>query len=235
MKTPVGFAQLSKHYGQRTVLDGVDIDLKPAGLVLLTGPNGTGKSTLLKILAGIEKPDHGFVIDARRRLGWARAKKRLRSHLIYLHQQPYLYDRSVLGNLLYGLTGPRAERRCRALQALGEVRLSHLAERHATGLSGGERQRLALARALLRSPDYLLLDEPTASLDPQARDMCLSLLCRFRERGIGLVIASHDPDQISPLADHHWHLQGGHLVTHQPPRRHPTVIPFPTVQAGAQP
>jgi tungstate transport system ATP-binding protein len=241
MTTSLHFHGLHKAFGPRSVLDGVDLQLHAGQLTLLTGPNGAGKSTLLKILAGIDRPDRGGLLHDGRPLGWQRAKSRLRSRLIYLHQQPYLYDRSVLDNLLYGLDGPRAARRDQARQVLDEVGLSYLAGRDATGLSGGERQRLALARALLRNPDYLLLDEPTASLDPQARDLCLQLLCGLRERGIGLLVASHDLAQQLSLADHHWHLQDGQLQclnpadTVQPAPADATTLPFPTLIAGGKP
>jgi len=240
MTSTLHFQGLHKAFGPRSVLERVDLALHPGQLTLLTGPNGAGKSTLLKILAGIDRPDSGGLLHDGRPLNWQRAKTRLRSRLIYLHQQPYLYDRGVLENLLYGLDGPRATRRERARQVLDEVGLSYLAERDATGLSGGERQRLALARALLRDPDYLLLDEPTASLDPQARDLCLQLLSGLRARGIGLLVASHDLAQHGALADHHWHLQDGRLqrleaTAAAQPAPTDAALPFPTLIAGGKP
>lgn len=239
MTDPLHFAGITRRFGSHTVLDGIGLTLRPGRLVLLSGANGAGKSTLLKLLAGIERPDRGGLLDADgRALRWSQAKQRLRSRLVYLHQQPYLYDRSVLGNLVYGLPGSRADRRERALHALDEVGLAHLAERPgADGLSGGERQRLALARALLRGPDHLLLDEPTASLDPQARDLCLSLLGRLRERGIGLLVASHDLAALGRLADERWHLADGRLAPHHADAASPAVgpLPFPTVIAGGKP
>lgn len=239
MTETLHFHSLHKRFGSRILLKDVDLVLQPGELTLLSGANGAGKSSLLKILAGIDRPDQGGLQFNGRLLNWRQAKSRLRSRLIYLHQQPYLYDRSVLDNLLYGLTGCRADNRRRALVILDEIDLSYLAPRHINGLSGGERQRLALGRALLRNPDYLLLDEPTASLDPQARTRCLQLLDTLRIRGIGLLVASHDLAPLIPLATHHWHLQGGRLhkdstppIAPQEPGASAAIFSFNKATAG---
>ncbi len=203
---------LRKRHGHRELLRGLDFDLSAHDCVLLTGENGAGKSTLLRILAGLERPDGGaFSLAGAPALPWRRARKALGRTILYLHQQPWMFDGSVAYNLGYGLRGSRRSRRARIREALAWIEMEAFADTPARTLSGGERQRIALARAWLRQPAVMLLDEPTANLDRDARQRTLALLHRLHQEGMTLVIASHDPDHFGGLIRRHLHLDGGRL------------------------
>ncbi|MGB0721508.1 MAG: ABC transporter ATP-binding protein [Gammaproteobacteria bacterium] len=180
--------------GRAPVLDGADIAIGSDSCLLLRGGNGTGKSTLLKILAGLEPADRGVFDTGSGPRTWRRARQQLLALCVYVHQQPYMLDGSVRRNVAFAVRRlPRAIRNPMTAEALEWAGLEDLAEQPATTLSGGERQRVALARAWLRRPSIMLLDEPTANLDDQARVRALQLLTRLREQGTALVIATHDP------------------------------------------
>jgi ABC-type sulfate/molybdate transport systems ATPase subunit len=166
--------------------------------VLLAGPNGAGKSTLLRMLLGILPPQRGRIaLDGRtlfdgridlppeeRRLGYVPQDSALFSHL------------DVAGNVGFGLR--RAERAARAREVLEALEISHLARRRVETLSGGERQRVALARALAPRPRALLLDEPFAALDAQARPQLRQYLAqRLSALGLPALVVSHDPADAS--------------------------------------
>jgi|AMFO01.1.fsa_nt_gi ABC-type multidrug transport system, ATPase component len=209
---------LHKRFGRRTILAGVDLGLPRGSCTLLTGENGAGKSTLMRILSGMERVDDGrFRIGEGPLLPWRRARRDLTRRIMYLHQQPYMFDGSVEYNLHYPLKRiglNRAERNRRVDQALEWIAMENLRHSQAPTLSGGERQRVALARAWLGSPTVLLLDEPTANLDGDARHWTLELLQRLCREGMTLLVASHDPTHFSPLAGHCLHLQEGRLEVH---------------------
>ncbi|MBI4508484.1 MAG: ATP-binding cassette domain-containing protein [Deltaproteobacteria bacterium] len=135
----------------------------------LCGPNGAGKSTLLRILAGLIPPARGAVSRT--------------GSVTLVHQQPYLFRVTVVANVALGLRAQgmaRAESQRRALEALAELGLGHLAARPARVLSGGESQRVAVARALVTLPSVLLLDEPSASLDEEGHALLMTALARFK-------------------------------------------------------
>ena len=182
--------------------------------LVLRGANGSGKTTLLKILGFLLRPAAMEVRVAGRALSWSRARARLRRRLVYLHQDPYLFDDRVERNLEYGLrrAGVGApEMRRRVAQALEWSALGHLAQRNARQLSGGERQRVALARARVLAPEIMLLDEPTTHMDREARTRTHQLVKELREEGAGIVIVSHDAlDNAFPV-DGYLLLQGGSL------------------------
>ncbi|MFL6654338.1 MAG: energy-coupling factor ABC transporter ATP-binding protein [Sulfurifustis sp.] len=200
--------------GGEPLLDIEDFVIPVASCLLLSGRNGAGKTTLLKIIAGLESPDDGWVQLGDNTLPWSKARQRYRRDVIYLHQQPYLFDCSVAENVGYGLRSAgmgRAEIARRVAQALETAALAHLAGRNARELSGGEKQRVALTRALVLAPRLLLLDEPLASLDADARERTLAFVQELKRSGIAVVLTSHERLSVA-VADHHYELDGGRLT-----------------------
>ncbi len=217
--TQLHLRHLYKHFGKRLVLNDVTLQLDPGEVILLCGSNGAGKSTLLRILAGLEKPDRAeLAIGQGDWLPWRRCKDRLLTQTLYLHQHPYMFDGSVRYNLAYAL--PRRldaqTRRERVDQALAWGGLEQLQDNASKSLSGGERQRVSLARAWLRQPRILFLDEPTANLDQASRQRTLELLTPLKETGMSMLIASHDAHHFAPLADRTLYLHERQLIEAHP-------------------
>ncbi len=232
------------HADGRRLLDIARLDISAGACLLLTGENGAGKTTLLKIVAGLETPDAAEVEYRGQRLAWQAAQRLYRHDVIYLHQQPYLFDSSVADNIAYGLkrTGiAKDEIAQRVEQALEWAGLGALAARNARKLSGGEQQRVALTRAWVLSPCVLLLDEPLASMDPEARERSYFLIQRLKAEGIGVVIASHEFERLAAVADVHMRLDAGTLRadTLRTPKRPLEAVsahPYrPGVAAGPRP
>jgi tungstate transport system ATP-binding protein len=207
------FHSIRKRHGRRSILDGIAISLQSGYCTLLTGDNGAGKTTLLRILGGFEKPDTFHAETGVGDLTWRRYRRLARASVMYLHQQPYLFEGSVRDNLAYALDRKlsKHDRRERIDEALAWGGLERIAASQAKTLSGGECQRVALARAWLRQPRYMLLDEPAANMDRDARLRTVSLLRRLRDEGMALLIASHDPDYFSSLVNERLHLDKGKL------------------------
>lgn len=177
---------------------------------LLTGKNGSGKTTLLKIMSGLLKPNSATIHYQGLELPWKQAKPYIQKDIIYLHQQPYLFDASVADNIAYGLyrTGTtKAAAHHKVMQALDWADLTHLAHRSAKQLSGGEKQRVAVTRARILSPRLLLLDEPTASMDSDAKKQTSLLLQRLKSEGVSIMVSSHETHTIEHIADRHLHLE----------------------------
>lgn len=175
--------------GAVAILHELNLDLHPGRRTVILGPNGAGKSTLLQVMHGLIRP-HAGSLSCADALG---ALHPLKSALVF--QRPVMLRRSVLGNIEHALAVagvPARLRRERALAALQTVDLAYAAHRPARGLSGGEQQRLSIARAQALEPDCLLLDEPTASLDPAAGAAVERHLMRLSQEGFGLVMCTHD-------------------------------------------
>ncbi|MEV7010497.1 ABC transporter ATP-binding protein [Streptosporangium sp. NPDC051022] len=199
--TAVSIRGLRKAFGSKTVLDGIDLEIRRGEFFVLLGPSGTGKTTLLRILAGLELPDAGTVLAPRRRTT--------------VYQEPRLVQaRRVLANVTLGL--PRSARDA-GLAALAEVGLEGHGRAWPATLSGGEAQRVALARALVRDPELLLLDEPFAALDALTRLQMQELVAELCERHRpAVVLVTHDVDEAVRLADRIVVLRHGSFAVERP-------------------
>ena len=200
--------------GRRDVLNGVSLGIVQGRCLVVMGANGAGKSQLMRVLHGLQVPSSGGVSWLGKPLDRA-----ARDRQAMVFQRPVLLRRSVIGNLSFALSGkglPGAERRKRVDESLSLARLTDKAKRPARTLSGGEQQRLAIARALINRPDLLMLDEPTASLDPASTRVVEEMIAAARLAGVTLVLVTHDAGQARRLADDVAFLQGGRLVAHGP-------------------
>ncbi len=180
---------------RRTILDIDYMAIRKGECVVIHGDNGAGKTTLLKILAGLITPDQGVFTLNGIELTWRQAFRQFRNDVVYLHQTPYLFDRSVEDNVAYGLKfrkQNRAQVQKKVETALEWAGLSDLAKRNARDLSGGEKQRVALTRARIIEPKLLLLDEPTTAMDKVSRRQTISLIGDLANSGNSVYIATHE-------------------------------------------
>jgi tungstate transport system ATP-binding protein len=187
----------------RPLIDGVSFALEHGSVVMLLGPNGAGKSLLLKICHGLIDPDCG-------ERAWARATPHA-----YVSQTSLFLRRSALANVLHTLSlvgWPRLTRRRRALRALVKFGLKDFIHHPARRLSGGEQQKLAIARAWATNPTVLLLDEPTASLDPKATKEVEGQIADLRREGVTILMSTHDISQARRLAERILFLHAGRLL-----------------------
>ncbi len=206
-----------KRFGGRAALDGVTLDLAAGEVHVLVGPNGAGKTTLLRLLCGLDAPDAGrlLVLGLDLRELSARAGLAHRRRIGFAAQRPYLFDATALANVEYplrvrGVAGP--ERRRRASECLAKLGAEHLADRRARGLSAGESRRVALARATVAEPELLLLDEPLATLDPEAVPAVEALIAALATGGATVIAATHALDQAHRLSARVVRLEAGRLA-----------------------
>lgn len=179
-----------------TILDGIDLNIVPGAPTVVIGPNGCGKTTLLRLSMGLIRPTNG-------RATWGGRAEASSDRRAIVFQRPVMLRRSAEANLRYALEAagvPHRDRAARAHELLALVGLTDRADRPARKLSGGEQQRLALARALAKDPQVLFLDEPTASLDPGATKSVEDLIQSIAARGIKVVMATHDLGEARRLA-----------------------------------
>ena len=202
--------QAGVRFGDVQALRGVSLTLRRGDRLALVGANGSGKTTLLRLLHGLV-PFEGrrdvVAIDGRAPV------------VAMLFQRPFLLSLSVRWNVLLGLWlhgVPRAQRDRRCQRALQRVGLDALAGRSARSLSGGQQQRLALARAWALEPDILLLDEPTANLDPSAKREVERLIGALADDGVTVVMSTHNLGQAKRLATRVAYLEAGRLVVEMP-------------------
>jgi len=209
---PVELEDVSVLAGPVALLDGITMRISPGAPTVLIGPNGAGKTTLLRIVMGLMPPSRG-------RVTWAGREHAPHDRRAIVFQRPAMLRRSAAANIRYALAAaaaPRATRSARLAAQLALVGLSGLARRPARRLSGGEQQRLALARALAREPDLLLLDEPTASLDPAATKAIEDIVRAVAARGVKVVMSTHDLGQARRMGGDVALLHRGRLVEHKP-------------------
>jgi len=189
---------LTKKFGSQTVLDAVNFEAEFSHTLALIGPSGGGKSTLLRLLAGLDAPDAGEILVNGEPLPQDEERLRIhRSHTGIVFQAFNLFPHlSALGNVMLPLTRVHgfdaATARDRAMDVLKRFHLVEHAAKQPAQLSGGQRQRVAIARALAVDPAFLLLDEPTSALDPEMTAEVLDVIAELRESGNPIILVTHE-------------------------------------------
>ena len=192
----------------RAIIEPLTLELGAGPSTVILGANGAGKSVLMRLMHGLLAPTEG-------RISWSSEDPRRHQAMVF--QRPVMLRRSALANVAYALKlAGVADANRRAMAALEEVGLAHLAHRSARVLSGGEQQRLALARAWALHPEVLFLDEPTASLDPTATREIESLIRAFDAAGTKVVMATHNLGQARRLGDEVLYLHQGRVLERAP-------------------
>ena len=207
---------LRKSYGGRPVLDGIDLVVRPGEIVALLGPNGAGKTTTVEIVEGYREADAGTarVLGSDPRRGGPALRARVG---LMLQGGAGLEPRATPRDLLR-LYAAFHEGARRPDDLLEQVGLTEVAGTRVRRLSGGERQRLSLALALVGDPEVLLLDEPTAGMDPAARRDTRTLIASLRGEGRTILLTTHDLGDVEALADRVAILHGGRIVADESPQ-----------------
>jgi cobalt/nickel transport system ATP-binding protein len=206
-------------YGEIGALNGVSVNIPRGQRVALLGANGSGKSTLLRLLAGLSFPTRGEI----RFRGEAITKERLEEEefffafrrkvgVVFQNPDVQLFNASVFDEVAFGplqMGWPSQKVRDQVAATLAQMRIEELKDRAPHRLSGGEKKRVAIASVLVLDPEVLILDEPTAALDPASQTQIVELLASWKDTGRTIVIATHDLDSLEEIADTCYLLKDG--------------------------
>ncbi len=207
---------LVKTYKGRRVVNQVNLAVEPAQIVGLLGPNGAGKSTTFYSVVGIIRPDRGTVLLNGENIIQMPMYLRARKGVTYLSQEPSVFRRlTVEENLLAILETMKIgkqERQVRLQELLADLNIAHLAGNRADRLSGGERRRVEISRALATQPDFVLLDEPFAGIDPIAVLEIQGLIQSLKARGIGVLISDHNVRETLKVCDWAYIMHEGKIL-----------------------
>ncbi|MFT3974820.1 MAG: LPS export ABC transporter ATP-binding protein [Amaricoccus sp.] len=207
---------LAKSYRSRPVLRDVSLELSRGEVAALLGPNGAGKTTCFYAIAGLVPPDRGTILVDGVDVTWLPMYRRAKLGIGYLPQEASIFrGMTVADNIrsILELTIPDTEKRREMLdELLGEFSITHLRRAQAVSLSGGERRRVEIARCLAAQPNYVLLDEPFAGVDPLAVADIRGLVRHLTERGIGVLITDHNVRETLDIVDRAYILHDGAVL-----------------------
>jgi len=214
---------LKKTYGKRVVVNGVDLEVPSGEVVGLLGPNGAGKTTTFYMVVGLCRPDSGEVFVGDENITGLPMYLRARKGISYLPQEPSIFRRlTVRDNLLAVLESrdmSTKERFSVMEHLLAEFKISHLAHIKGFSLSGGERRRVEIARALTTEPEFILLDEPFAGIDPLAVLDIQNIIVDLKARGIGVLISDHNVRETLGVCDKAYILNDGKVLEYGDPKK----------------
>lgn len=200
-------------FDDMTVISVDELGLEEGRVTVLVGENGSGKTTLLRLLNGLITPATGSIAYRGQQID-ADGMRTIRSESVMLHQSPLLFRGTVLQNVAFGLRirgVPRDERNRKSAAALSGVGLEGVERRRVSTLSGGEKQRVALARALVLAPHVLLLDEPTANVDPDSRIFVEKIIREASASGTTVIMSTHSMELAYRLCDRLVRLEAGRI------------------------
>jgi lipopolysaccharide export system ATP-binding protein len=214
---------VTKAYNGRQVVNGVNVEVRGGEVVGLLGPNGAGKTTTFHMMVGLIQPDAGKVVLNDQDLTGAPIYERARAGISYLPQESSVFRRLSVAENLFAilqtleLSVAEQQDRCQALMKM--LGLSHLADHKAFTLSGGERRRVEIARALVLSPYFVLLDEPFTGVDPIAVAEIQKIIRRLVASGIGILITDHNVRETLGICDRAYILNDGVILEEGTPEK----------------
>ncbi|MBI4949598.1 MAG: LPS export ABC transporter ATP-binding protein [Deltaproteobacteria bacterium] len=207
---------LVKSYKKRKVVDGVSLHIEPGEIVGLLGPNGAGKTTTFYMIVGLVTPDDGRVSFGESDITHTPMYERARLGISYLPQEPSVFRKLTveenIKSILEFLEVPKSEMDARLEKLLDELGVQHIAKTKAYALSGGERRRVEIARALVNSPSFLLLDEPFSGIDPIAVGDIQDIMLDLKKKGIGILVTDHNVGATLGICDRAYIIGSGKLL-----------------------
>jgi lipopolysaccharide export system ATP-binding protein len=213
---------LQKNYGKRRVVDNVSLHVEKGEVVGLLGANGAGKTTTFYMIVGLERPDAGVVSLGDRDVTKLPMYLRARLGLGYLPQEPSIFRKMTAAQnilaVLETMGMRRRERLTRLEELLEEFGIAHVRNTRGDALSGGERRRTEIARALATEPQYILLDEPFAGIDPKAVDDIQNVILYLRNRSIGILVTDHNVRETLGVTDRAYIMADGRIFRSGAPR-----------------
>ena len=208
--------KLQKMYGKKEVVQSVSVELKKGEIVGLLGPNGAGKTTTFYMLTGMIKPTSGKVFLKGKEVTKSPMYKRARNGLGYLPQEASVFRKlSVEDNImaiLETVEKDKKKRKEKLEQFLEELSITHIRKSMGYSLSGGERRRVEITRSLVTNPDFILLDEPFAGVDPVTIESIQNIVKSLKDRGIGVLITDHNVYETLKITDRAYILFGGQIM-----------------------
>ncbi|GLO76517.1 L-cystine ABC transporter ATP-binding protein [Phaeobacter italicus] len=224
--TAISISGLRKQFGDSVVLDGIDLTIQAGERIVIIGPSGTGKSTLLRCLNFLDAPDAGLIRIGDLAVEAARASKAeilaLRRRTAFVFQNYALFaNKTAAENIMEALVTvqkqPREAARARALEILAETGLADKADAYPASLSGGQQQRVGIGRAMALGAELMLFDEPTSALDPEWVGEVLALMRKVAEERQTMLIVTHEMQFAREIADRVVFMEGGRIVEQGPP------------------
>jgi lipopolysaccharide export system ATP-binding protein len=213
--------RLVKAYGRKTVVKGVDLAFTSGRVVGLLGPNGAGKTTTFYMVVGLVPPTDGLIYLDGEDITQMPMYQRARAGIAYLPQEPSIFRKMTVEQNLMSILEftdlPPKERSARVEEALDELNIRRLSASPAYTLSGGERRRVEIARAMVLSPRFFLLDEPFAGIDPIAVADIQGIILHLKDRGIGVVVSDHNVRETLKITDEAYIISEGAIFRHGSP------------------
>jgi len=207
---------LIKTYSRRKIVDDVEIEINPGEIVGLLGPNGAGKTTTFYMIVGLLRPDKGRIFLEGRDITEFPMYKRARQGIGYLSQEPSIFRRlSVRENIwaiLETTTLTKSQKREKLESLLRELGVEHLAKNKACLLSGGEKRRVEISRALVTTPQYILLDEPFVGIDPITTVEIQQIVARLKNNGLGVLVTDHNVRETLEIIDRAYIMYEGRIL-----------------------
>lgn len=207
---------LVKTYGQKSVVNGIDLDFAKGEVVGLLGPNGAGKTTTFYMIAGLVEATRGFVLLNGKPITHLKIHRRARLGIGYLPQEPSVFKKLTVWQNVQAVAEllplGRKDRRDLVERQLNDLGLLSLSKQKAYTLSGGERRRLEIARCLVNQPDFLLMDEPFAGVDPINVAEVQKIVLGLKDRGIGILITDHNVRETLSITDRAYIVNAGKIL-----------------------